>query len=423
MLLDYLGNPHRGRKTIHIAGTKGKGSTAAMLSGILSAAGLKTGLFISPHLVSWQERISVDGHMISKADFSHLANLIKPQALAINEESRYGKLTTFEVLTAMAFCYFREKEARFQVLETGMGGRLDSTNVVDDPTVCIISSISLDHTQVLGGTLDLIAREKAGIIKPGCTVITAPQVPEVMAVIQNRCDELRAGLTVCGRDITWHAGTSGLAGQSFTVYGKLAEYELSIPLLGDFQMENTSLVIGAIETLQKKGFDIEYTQIVRGLRRVKWPARMQVLNTRPLLVIDGAHNPYSVERMVTSIRKCFKYKRVLVIFGSSRDKDIEGMARSLSTSFADEVILVRSSHPRAAGTDYLASIFSNANMKYEAVENASEALGAALHKAEADDLILATGSLFAAADIEKEFKKMQKSNVKRPHPHGPPDPT
>ena len=355
ILLDRLGNPHKGRKTIHIAGTKGKGSTAAMISSVLFSAGYLTGLFTSPHLVSWQERIAVNGRPISQKSFARLMALIAQHVNAINREARFGKLTTFEVLTALGFLYFREKNVEFQVLETGMGGRLDATNVVD-PDICIITSISLDHTQVLGDTLAQIAGEKAGIIKSGCIVVSAPQKPEAMRVIQDKCLQSGADLIKAGVDITWEPLNSNLKMQRFRVHGRLQDYDLKIPLLGDFQMENAALSIVALEVLQQQGINIKCTDIVRGFSEVKWPARMQVLKTSPLLIVDGAHNSYSIGKIIESINKHVSYKKAVVIFGCSGDKDVQGMAAELA-GFADGVIITGSSHPRAAGINKLIPAF------------------------------------------------------------------
>jgi dihydrofolate synthase/folylpolyglutamate synthase len=232
-------------------------------------------------------------------------------------------LTTFEALTAMAFCHFREKKLDFQVLEAGMGGRLDATNVTEEPEVCIITSISLDHTQILGDTLAQIAGEKAGIIKRGCTVISAPQSAEALAVIENISRKMNTSLILAGRDISWESRGSKLSSQAFSIQSKLRNYQISLSLLGDYQMENAALAIAAVESLAKTGTKIDCTHIVRGLSNVKWPARLQVLNRTPLLIIDGAHNPYSVNKIIESIKKYFHYKRVFVIFGCSQDKDVE----------------------------------------------------------------------------------------------------
>jgi dihydrofolate synthase / folylpolyglutamate synthase len=399
-LLQAMGNPHKGRKTVHIAGTKGKGSTSSMIAGILAAAGYKTGLFTSPHLFSWQERIALNGRQITKKDFTGLAAAIRPYVLEINSRSHYGRLTTFEVLTAMAFAYFCLKNVDIQVLEVGMGGRLDSTNVANGD-VCVITSISLDHTQVLGDTVEKIAGEKAGIIKSGSVVISAPQTPVAAKVIARKCRLLNARLTVAGSDLTWKRISSDYSRQVFSVKSRQREYQLSIPLLGDHQLENATCAIAAVEALQTMGLNINYREIVRGMADINWPARLQILGTTPLLVIDGAHNVYSVRTIISSIKKYFKYKKAIVIFGSSSDKDIRGMARELA-GFASHMILTASKHARAASPDYLKKEFIKAGLRPVISENSRCALADALERAGKEDIILVTGSLFLAAEIKSE---------------------
>jgi dihydrofolate synthase / folylpolyglutamate synthase len=407
LLLKELGNPHMGRRTIHIAGTKGKGSTAAMISSILVSARYNTGRFTSPHLFSWQERIAFNNRPITKNEFANLTEAIRPYVNTINAQGRYGRLTTFEVLTAMAFCYFREKKADFQVLEAGMGGRLDATNMVDNPDVCIITSISLDHTQILGNTVARIAVEKAGIIKAGCSVISAPQAAGAMAAIEKRCKELKIPLVSAGRDITWEYKTNTINRQVFLVHGKQGSYRISIPLLGDYQMENAALSVAAAEALNTRGFKIDCTDIVCGLRNVKWPARLEVINRSPLVIIDGAHNPYSIGKLVESIRKYFVYKNVFVIFGSSQDKDIGGMVKELS-GFAGDILISTSPHPRAAAAGHLQAIFQKAGMRATVSPNVKDAVSSVLTRAGGEDLVLATGSLFLAAAVKEEVSNKGK---------------
>ncbi|MFA5400226.1 MAG: folylpolyglutamate synthase/dihydrofolate synthase family protein [Dehalococcoidia bacterium] len=402
LLLRKLGLPQKGRKTVHIAGTKGKGSTAAMLSSILTSAGYRTGLFTSPHLYTWQERIAVDGRPITKKDFARLVSAVQKQVQKINGDGRFGKITTFEALTAVAFLYFRDSGADFQVLETGMGGRLDATNIAD-PDVCVLTSISFDHTGVLGDTLSKIAGEKAGIIKPGCTVISAPQKPEALAIIKQKCRQLNLELVLAGEDITWKRRRGNLSGQAFTLRSRNGSYALRIPLLGDYQMENASLAVAAVEALRKLGVIITLDHIASGLKNVKWPARLQILKRAPLLVIDGAHNAYSMKALLESVSRYLPYKKLIVIFGSSGDKDIEGMAKALAGP-ASKVIITSSGHPRAADASQLAGIFRRQGVTADIGRNAKEALSAALSASADDDLILATGSLFLAADIARAFK-------------------
>ena len=401
-LLQKMGRPHKGRKTVHIAGTKGKGSTAAMISSILVSAGHCTGLFTSPHLYTWQERIAVNGRPVTKKDFARLTGVVRKHVQAINSEGRFGKITTFEALTAMAFLYFKDKDAEFQVLETGMGGRLDATNVAD-PDVCILTSISFDHTQVLGDTLAKIATEKAGIIKPGCTVISAPQQPEALAVIVEQCRSSGSELVLAGKDITWKRLGGDLNGQTFTVKGRNGNYQLRIPLLGDHQMENAGLAVAAVEALNQRGLHITRSHIERGLGSVTWPARLQVLNQAPLIIIDGAHNAYSMKALAESIKKYFPYKKLQIIFGSSGDKDIDGMAQVLA-GLAGQVIVTSSHHPRAANAEQLARIFRQHSISVDIKHDAREALSAALASSGEDDMVLATGSLFLAAEVGRLFK-------------------
>ena len=406
LLLAALGNPQAGRKTVHVAGTKGKGSSAVMVAAILKTAGYCTGLFTSPHLYSWQERINVNGRPVAQKDFARLVNLARSHVEQINQSARFGCLTTFEVLTAIAFLYFRQKGAAFQVLETGMGGRLDATNVVK-PDVCILTSLSLDHTQVLGDTLAKIAREKAGIIKPGCTVISAPQATAAGAVIKAKCRALDATLIQAGKDIKWFPISNNFTFQTFQIDSLLRKYRIRLPLLGDFQMENASLAIAAIEILQQQGATITYKDVSLGLGRVRWPARMQILGLSPLVIIDGAHNPYSVKKLVESIRKYFTYSRAYVIFGSSIDKDVTGMGSELE-GFADRVILTSSHHARAASVGYLQKLLKNSNLNISQGLDAVKSLSAALSMASEGDIILATGSLFLAAEVQSAFTESGK---------------
>ena len=412
LLLEALVNPHLGRTTVHIAGTKGKGSTAAMISSVLAAAGYRTGLFTSPHLHNWRERVALNGHPISEKDFARLAADIQPVVLSINQESRYGKLTTFEVITAMAFSYFSAKKAGSQVLETGMGGRLDATNVVD-PDVCIITSISLDHTQVLGESLAQIASEKAGIIKAGSTVVSALQPPEAAVVIEQRCRYLNVPLIIAKKDIKWKRLRGDLSGQVFTVAGISGNYEFFIPLLGDHQLDNASLAVAALEVLKLRGIKIDFSDMAKGLSTVHWPARLQVLNSSPVVIIDGAHNVDSIKKVVESVKKYFTYERSFVIFGSSSDKDIAGMAMELA-HFANRIVLTTSSHPRATTTGTLADIFKKAGVSAIVEENIVEALANTLAIAGSRDLILITGSLFLAADAERAFTGL--GEIKTPPP-------
>jgi dihydrofolate synthase/folylpolyglutamate synthase len=395
-LLQPLGNPHLGTRTVHIAGTKGKGSTAAMISQTLIAAGYRTGLFTSPHLHTLRERIRINGAMISEANFAALVTELKPIVEAVNKQAAFGELTTFEILTAVVFTYFKKNRVDFQVLEVGLGGRLDATNVVK-PDICVITSLSLDHTDILGNSVAKIAAEKAGIIKPGCIVVNGPQVDDAARVIKQVCRQQRAKLIQVGQDVTWHKTSGDLYGQTLTVSTKSGHYDLTIPLLGDYQLENAAAALAVIEALVYLGTDISFQNIEKGFSQVSWPGRLQILNRKPTVVVDGAHNAYSMSKLVTAIKEYFDYKMCFVIFGTSCDKDISGMAQELQP-LSHHIIITSSSHPRAAPIQLLAEKFNTLGVKAMVVGNVTEALSKALALAKKTDLILITGSLFVVAE-------------------------
>ncbi len=398
-LLEELGRPHLDAASVHIAGTKGKGSTAAMIASILTASGRRTGLYTSPHLHSFTERICVDGHPIPETEFAGLVSRLQPAFDAFNRAGVHGELTTFEILTALAFAHFREKQADYQVLETGLGGRLDATNVVR-PRVCAITSISLDHTEVLGHTLARIAAEKAGIIKPGCIAISAPQPPEVRRVMSSFCRRQGVPLLEVGRDICWTLTRRSESGQSFRVNGQRGTYDLTLPLLGQHQLDNAAVAVGIAEALADSGDVIGAENIAAGLSRVSWPGRLQVLRRNPLVVVDGAHNADSAQKLARALPDYFRFKAIVLVVGVSRDKDVAGIAESLRPLSA-RVIVTRSSNPRAAETSVVASEFSKAGLVVSQAENVALALDAALREAKPEDLVCVTGSLFVVAEAIK----------------------
>jgi len=394
-LLARLGNPHLKARTVHIAGSKGKGSVAAMIASALTASGYTTGLNTSPHLHTFNERIRVDNKLISNEEIVALVGKLKPEVEVVNEKATYGQLTTFELTTALGFAYFKQKGVDFQVIEVGLGGRLDATNVVQ-PEVCIITSISLDHTEVLGNTLTEIATEKAGIIKPNSIVVSSPHVEEVDRIIEETCLGCKAELVRVGSDVTWQSLGFDYSRQSLSVKGRLGSYELSIPLLGQHQLENAATAVAALEVLAKKGFHISTDSISNGLAQVRWPGRLQVLSRHPLLVVDGAHNPDSARKLKQSLEQYFEFDRAILIIGLSADKDIAGIVSELVPLF-DKVIATHSIHPRAMPTASVVAEFSRHGVEAPAAEDISEALPLALRLAGENDLICVTGSLFVVA--------------------------
>ena len=390
-LLDMLGSPHLLPRSIQVAGTKGNGSTAAMIASALTASGGRTGLYTSPHLHTFRERIAIDGRPISEEQFAALASRVRPAVERVNRQRGYGELTTFEILTALAFLFFAAQEADFQVLEVGLGGRLDATNVAQ-PELCVITSISLDHAEVLGDSVGLIAGEKAGIIKPGAVVVSAPQPAEAEVVIAEACRRQDASLVLVGRDVTWEALESGLTGQAFEVSGRLGAYRLSIPLLGRHQLENAATATAALEVL-----GIGPDHIARALAGVRWPGRLEVLRTAPLLLVDGAHNADSARRLRQTIEESITYRRLILVIGASADKDIAGMLGELAP-IADIAIATRSRHPRALEPHLLLAELENRGIAAEAAGSVSAAIERALELAAPTDLVCASGSLFVAAE-------------------------
>lgn len=396
-LLDRLGNLQLAAVTLHIAGTKGKGSTAALAAAALHAAGVPVGLFTSPHLHSFRERIRLDGALIGEDAFAAGIAALRPHVEAVNRDGRHGKLTTFEVLTALAFWQFRQAGVAVQVLETGLGGRLDSTNVVPRE-VCALTPISYDHTAVLGKTLALIAGEKAGIIKPGCIVVSAAQPVEALEVIEAACARNGAPLQLIGRDVTWTAGTASLAGQTCTVITPRARYDLRLPLLGQHQVENAALAVAALEALPALGGPLVAPEAVaRGLAAVDWPGRFQVLARRPWLVVDGAHNGESSRRLRQTLAQFFPGQPVIPIVGTSGGHDHGAIVSELA-SLAQRVIVVRSRHPRATDPALLATEFARHGVAATPAADLPAALALAQAWAQSDAVILVTGSLYVVAE-------------------------
>ncbi|MFC1944420.1 bifunctional folylpolyglutamate synthase/dihydrofolate synthase [Chloroflexota bacterium] len=400
LFLARLGNPHLGARTIHVAGSKGKGSTAAMIAAGLISAGYRTGLYTSPHLHSFRERIAVDGESIGEGEFASLASLLKPEVEKVNRKAEYGEMTTFEILTALAFLHFQKKGAAFQVLEAGLGGRLDATNIVR-AEVSVITSISLDHQAVLGNTIAEIAAEKAGIIKAGGVVVSSPQTEEAAEVIGDACRQSGAELIKVGEQIGWRKISSDLRGQSLEVRGRRGDYRITIPLLGAHQIENAAAAVAALEAAS-----IPQQAIADGLAATRWPGRLEVLKEKPYLVIDGAHNVNSAKRLVEAIREHFDFDRLLLIIGTSADKDAAGMIAELA-ALSELVIATRTRHPRSTDPERLADEFRRHGKSPAITAAVGEAVAEAMSAAAETDLVLATGSIFVIGEVIEYIKGLQ----------------
>jgi len=400
-ILKLLGDPHEGIKAIHIAGTKGKGSTAVFISSILRVAGFKIGLYTSPHLHDFRERIKVNGRSINKKDLVSLTRHLKGVIdRYINKNKDLP--TFFEVYTILAFCYFRLKRIDLMVIEAGLGGRLDATNVIK-PLVCVITPISYEHMDKLGRTLSKISQEKAGIIKRGTIVISATQPKTVLDVIKETARKKRARLYIVGKDILFETNKINAEYQLFTVQGIFARYcRLKTFLLGKHQLINAASGIGTVEALRFYNININSSAIKKGINKARWAGRMEKVSERPLIILDGAQNKASALALKSAIQTIFNYKRLILVLGIFRDKDIKGICSELER-ISDRIILTQTAHPRAASVAYLKRFISNGKVVHTR-ENLRDAIELALRKAKNEDLILVTGSLFTVGEARAIIK-------------------
>lgn len=393
LLLEKLGSPHKDLKVIHITGSKGKGSTACFCASILKEAGFKTGLYTSPHLDNFRERIRIDGELIPEQDLIDLTETMKPHIEEIARPS------FFEIYTALAFLYFGRKKVDLAVVEVGLGGRLDATNVVT-PMACVLTPISFEHTEKLGNTLTSIAAEKSGIIKEKCVVISSPQEKEALDVIRRASSEKKAPLYVVGENIFYRQKAARQTAQIFDVKGIFDEYKsLNIRLLGDHQLANAAAAVAAIETLRFFGIKVPKEAVKKGLSGARWPGRIEVAAKNPLVILDGAQNAASAKALSETIKKYFSHQKLILIIGISKDKDAGSMIRILE-AIADEIIITRANLPRAADPLLLSSFFSPSR-HIEIIPSVKEAIQKAREKADKEDLILVCGSLFVVAEARQ----------------------
>ncbi|MBN1832057.1 MAG: bifunctional folylpolyglutamate synthase/dihydrofolate synthase [Deltaproteobacteria bacterium] len=390
-LLKAFGNPHHGKKYIHIAGTNGKGSVAAMAESILIKSGLKVGFYSSPHLVRFTERFRINGREMATekaaALTEELTSIMPPK----------DPPTFFEVVTAMALIYFAREAVDIALIEVGMGGRLDATNVIR-PLVSVITNISLEHQFFLGSRLLDIAGEKGGIIKKGVDIVTAATQPSVIKRFEALCEEKKAPFWRVGKDIRYRSNHSG-----FNYYGLDQDLKgLELGLSGEFQKRNATLSLGVIELLMRKGFDIYTFHIVEGIKEAFWPGRMQVVSKHPLIMLDGAHNPGAIRELARSVKENFSYQRLILVIGVMGDKDIRKMMREI-LPIADEVIFTRARYFRSASPERLMQEASSMGGSGEIAPLLSEAIDRAREMARPEDMILICGSLFTVGEAMSYF--------------------
>lgn len=400
-ILELLGNPQKKIKCIHVAGTNGKGSTAIMITKILREAGYSVGMYTSPFLEEFEERIQINGGNIHKSDLSQVVTKVS-EAVNRVKELGYENPTEFEIITCAAFLYFYEQNVDFVVLEVGLGGRLDSTNVVE-PLLCVITSISYDHMNILGNTLKEIAFEKAGIIKRNKTVILYPQQEESEEVIERVAIENNATIIKVDENsarLLEVKSTGAKYYQNIEVKTKNDIYDIKLSLLGKHQLLNCSTAIHCIEELIRIGVNVSKKHIIAALKNVEWKGRLEVLESAPLVVIDGAHNRDGIKKLSESIGTYFKYKKIVLILGILADKEVEKMVEVISKK-AERIITVTPHSNRAELSKNLEIVVKKYNSNCESMDEYKDAFLKGKQYCHKDDLLLISGSLYMIGDMRK----------------------
>jgi len=406
-LLEGLGSPEKRFRSVHLAGTKGKGSTAAMVHAMALEAGLRAGLYTSPHLVDIRERIRVGRDDIAREDLARLIRAARPHIEALRAGG--DPATFFEIFTALAFMHFAAAGADLVAAEVGLGGRLDATNVLA-PDVAVITAVSIDHVEQLGGTLASIAGEKAGIVKPGAACICQPQPGQAMAVIEEACRRAGSPLVLVGRDVTYQwqpAAEAGRPGGRLTVRTPLRAYDdLFVPLMGEHQALNASAAIAAAERAGPLAPRLTADLVRRALAKVVWPGRMELLPGTPDVLLDGAHNRASMKRLMEGLGAHFPGRRLVFVFAAAADKDIDGMLEVLARAAGGaDIVFTRSNNPRAADPADLAARFARAaGHGGQVAPDVAAALRAARGLAAPDALVVVTGSLYLVGEVRQRMR-------------------
>ncbi|GAA0092145.1 folylpolyglutamate synthase/dihydrofolate synthase family protein [Paraclostridium bifermentans] len=397
-LLELLGNPQNNLKIIHVAGTNGKGSTCSFISSILKESGYKVGLYTSPFLETFTERIRVNGENIREEEVGKIVSLIK-EKIEIMVSEGYSYPTEFEIVTAMAFYYYNQEKVDFVALEVGLGGRYDATNVIDRPVVSAITSISLDHTGILGDTLGKIAFEKGGIIKEDCPTIVYPQQEEASEVIKNICAEKKSKYMECDfKNIEIKSSNINSQIYNCNINGKELR-DLEIKLIGDHQIKNSIVALNVIDYLNDiKITNISEENIRKGLLETKWPGRIEKISENPMFIIDGAHNEEGAKSLANSIDKYFENKNKILVIGMLEDKDIESVLDLLIPKF-NNVITTTPDNPRAIDANKLKEKIERYNIEVTCKPNIKEAVDYALEISNKDDVIISAGSLYMIGNV------------------------
>ena len=388
-LLGRLGNPHQSLKYIHITGTNGKGSTAAMVSSVLARAGIKTGLYTSPHLWTFHERFQVNGEMMPDEALGRITERVIQAGRGMEDPA-----TEFELMTAVGMVYFQEADCDLVVLEVGLGGRLDSTNVIPAPEVAAITNIGLEHTQELGDTLALIAAEKSGIIKPGCSAVLYHQSGEVEDVVRSACEAAGVELTVSAPD-TLEVLSSDRDGQLFRYRGK---GPFRIGLLGEYQVNNAAMALEILWAMARRGWNISDEAILAGMEKAVWPARMELARRNPDVVLDGGHNPQCMEALARSLDKLYPGRKIWFLTGVLADKDFEDMFRHI-LPLARGFVTITPDSPRAMTADDLAGYLCSLGHEAAPCASTQEGLDKVFSLAGPEDVVCVCGSLYMIGEV------------------------
>ncbi len=393
-LLAKMGNPEKGMKYVHITGTNGKGSTAAMTASVLRKAGYKVGLYTSPFLWRFNERMNADGQDISDEELAQITAEIKPLADSMAESP-----TEFELVTAIGFAFFARHNCDIVVLEVGMGGAMDSTNVIPAPEVAVMTNIGLDHTEYLGNTLEAIAETKSGILKPGCQAVLYPSAPEVEAVVRRVCLEKNIPLAVADFGAIY-SNSRDFSGQVFDYKGYK---NIALPLLGEHQLRNCSVVIETVEALRRQGWEITDENLYEGIRDTVWPGRFELLRRDPVFIVDGGHNPQCLEALAENVREYLAGRHIVALTGVMADKDYTDMYAEMAP-LVDRFVTVTPDNPRAMAASDLAIFLQRFGKPAQASQSVERGVLDAVELAGKDGVVLAFGSLYMTGTIRETVK-------------------
>lgn len=403
-LMEHLGHPERSLRFVHIAGTNGKGSTTALVASMLEAQGYRVGMYTSPYLDAFTNRIVVNGRDISPSQLVRIVDRLRPLVEEVST-TELGYPTVFEVITALALLFFAEEQADFVSWEVGLGGRLDATNIIPTPAAGVITNIALEHTQILGDTLPQIAGEKAGIIKQGGWVVTGDRQPEVLEVFRQRCRAEGSQLWEIDQDFHAQRMSYDMRGQHFSFEGPgLHLGDAKIQLLGAHQIDNAAVALAAICALRQQGFTVSEQAILAGLASTRWAGRLEIMQDDPLVVLDGAHNMHGILALRKAVEEFFANRERILVMGILGDKDYAPMLLHMAP-LAKRVILTQPEYKRAANVDQLAAVLQGKGCEVELVPSVPDAVRTAIKEANHGEMVLVCGSLYTVSEARAVWRK------------------